>query len=81
MTFPTDAPAARRAAWPVRQFRLGEEPPDDLIQSSTAEERLAMLASLSEEAWALTGEPVPAYRREETPVVVVPLKRPDPSSG
>ena len=41
--------------------------------TSTAEERLGMLASLSEEAWALMGRPVPDYRREETPVSVVAL--------
>ena len=69
----TDDRAARRAEWPVRRFRLGEEPPDDLSATSTAEERLGMLASLSEEAWALLGRTVPDYPREEAPVAVVAL--------
>jgi len=35
----------------VRIFRLGEEPRDDLSDSTTAEERLAMLEESSERAW------------------------------
>jgi hypothetical protein len=34
--------AAQRSNWPVRRYRLGEEPSDDLSASTTAEERLAM---------------------------------------
>lgn len=58
-----------RDTWPVRRYRLGEEPGDDLSQSTTPEERLAMVAALSAEAWALGGKPQPAYSRHETPVV------------
>ena len=53
----------------MRRYRLGEEPGDDLSRSTTPEERLAMVAVLSAEAWALTGKPLPSYSRQETPVV------------
>jgi hypothetical protein len=44
---------ARRArrCWPVRVYRLGEEPGDDLGGSPTPEERLAMMWAL--EGWSL----------------------------
>ena len=57
-----------RQSWPVRRFRLGEEPGDDLSRTSTVEERLEMLETLSAEAWALTGKPLPTYARHEAPV-------------
>ena len=65
-----DDRAARRAQWPIRRYRLGAEPSDDLSLSSTAEQRLRMLASLSEEAWALAGRRARSYGREQTPAVV-----------
>jgi hypothetical protein len=52
----------------VRRYRLGEEPGDDLSRTTTAEERLAMMPGLAAEAWALSGRPLPAYARPETPV-------------
>jgi hypothetical protein len=57
-----------RDDWPVRRYRLGEEPGDDLSHTTTAEERLVMVAVLSAEAWALSGVPLPAYARRQTPV-------------
>jgi len=38
-----DESRARRGSWPVRKFRLGSEPSDDLSDSTTAEERLEMI--------------------------------------
>ncbi len=61
---------AARANMPVRMFRLGEEPGDDLSAETTADERLAMVAELSARMWALTGKPVPVYSRAEMPVRV-----------
>jgi len=52
-----------RGLWPVRIFRLGEEPGDDLSAVTTAEERLAMVGELSRRMWELTGRPVPSYPR------------------
>ncbi len=65
---PAAARALARRSWPVRTFRLGAEPGDDLSAFTTPEERLAMMWPLALEAWELTGRPVPAYAREETPV-------------
>jgi hypothetical protein len=61
-------PARDRSAWPVRAYRLGSEPGDDLSGSTTPEERLAMMWPLALEAWELAGRPLPKYERGETPV-------------
>lgn len=57
-----------RRAWPIRKYRLGEEPSDDLSDSTTPAERLEMMWPLALEAWSLTGKPLPDYARDETPV-------------
>ncbi len=62
----------------MRCFRLGEEPRDDLSLTTTAEERLEMVETLSVEAWALTGKPFPSYQRHETPVMLRPLRCEEP---
>jgi hypothetical protein len=60
--------ARARRAWPVRVYRLGEEPSESLLSSTTAEERIAMMWPLAVEAWSLTGRPTAALPREEMPV-------------
>ena len=65
-----------RATWPIRKFRLGEEPGDDLRASTTAEERLAMMWTLACDAWAAAGRPIPDYERSEAPIRII-RKRPD----
>ncbi|MBK9386921.1 MAG: hypothetical protein IPN34_19070 [Planctomycetes bacterium] len=70
---PDEIEAARRRAgsrrsWPVRIFRLGAEPSEDLSATTTAEERLAMVEELSRQAWELSGRPWPSYTRAEIPV-------------
>ncbi len=60
-----------RRWWPVRKFRLGSEPSDDLSDSTTAERRLEMMWPMALEAWSLSGRPLPAYTRSETPVRVL----------
>jgi hypothetical protein len=65
-----DAAALRRAArarWPIRRFRLGEEPPDDLSDVTTVTERIAMMRELADAAWRVAGRPVPAYDRRSIP--------------
>lgn len=59
-----------RGSWPVRMYPLGGEPSDDLSATSTPEERLAMMAFLTREAFALSGRPLPTYRRTEAPVAL-----------
>lgn len=69
-TWDEAARAAGRSSLPVRVFRLGEEPGDDLSGVTTADERLAMMWPLTVEAWRIAGLPIPEYPREETPVRV-----------
>jgi len=59
--------------WPVRRYRLGEEPGNDLSEVTTAEERIAMVRTLSERMWELTGEPLPRYTRATIPVRLTSL--------
>lgn len=66
-----------RSSWPVRTFRLGEEPGDDLSASTTPEERLGMMWRLARDAWASSGNPIPDYSREETPVRKTPFAAAD----
>jgi len=66
--------AHRRRDWPVRVYRLGAEPGDDLRATTTAEERLAMMWPLALEAWALSAGPVPEYSRSEAPVSLRPAR-------
>jgi hypothetical protein len=61
------ARAAARSSWPIRRFRLGEEPSDDLSATTTAQQRLEMMWPLAVEAWSLTGRPIPDYSRDQTP--------------
>lgn len=69
--------AAARANWPVRQWRLGEEPAENLTDSTTAAERVAMVEALSVEAWSLSRRLLPDYRRENAPVRVVAMRTTD----
>jgi hypothetical protein len=60
--------AASRRAWPIRKYRLGEKPSDDLSDSTTPAQRLEMMWPLALEAWSLAGGPLPGYARHEAPV-------------
>lgn len=60
-----------RRNWPVKVFRLGQEPSDDLSETTTAEERLTMMWELAERGWLLAGRKVPNYERPETPGRVI----------
>lgn len=70
-----DSTAAERAAarrtWPVRAFRLGREPSEDLSFSTTALERLEMIWPLTVDAWALAGQAIPDYPRHQAPIRVI----------
>ncbi|MGH7626853.1 MAG: hypothetical protein ACREOJ_16250 [Gemmatimonadaceae bacterium] len=60
-----------RQRWPVRIYRLGRDPGNDLSATSTAGERLGMLVVLSERMWVLSGWPLPSYPRSQLPVRVI----------
>ena len=64
---------ADRSKLQVRVFPLGGEPAEDLSATTTPSERIAMVTALSEEAWALTGIPMPDYSRDQMPIRIVPL--------
>ncbi|MDX2171269.1 MAG: hypothetical protein SF182_29640 [Deltaproteobacteria bacterium] len=57
-----------RSDWPIRRYRLGEEPPDDLGELTTASQRVAMMWRLAGEGWQLAGRTLPSYRRSEIPL-------------
>ena len=60
----------QRRRMPVQVYRLGEEPGDDLSAFTSPDERLAMVWQLTMRAWALMGQPIPAYERREMPGVI-----------
>jgi hypothetical protein len=60
--------AASRRTWPVRFVALGAEPRDHLDRSTTPEERVTLVWTLTIEAWALSGRPMPRYPRAATPI-------------
>lgn len=66
-----EARAAARANWPIRRFRLGEEPADDPRSLTTPEDRLAVMWQLAQDAWASAGRPIPDYPRRKTPIRVI----------
>jgi hypothetical protein len=46
---------------------LGEEPPDDLSDTTTPVERVAMMAELAQAAWKVAGRELPRYDRRNMP--------------
>ena len=75
--------SSARGSWPIRVYRLGSEPGDDLSATTTATERLAMVWPLTLEAWAVAGKSLPGYSRGETPIRIVPsgVRRPGGAEG
>lgn len=72
--------AAARRSWPVRKVRPGDEPPENLSATTTAAERIGMMWRLAQDAWAMTGRPMPDYSREEMPITKRRLHDP-PADG
>ena len=56
---------------PVSIYRLGDEPDDKLMKTTTAEERLDLVRILSQRMFEIAGEIPPAYRRSEIPIRVI----------
>jgi hypothetical protein len=53
---------------------LRDAPDAGLSEPSTPATRLALVDTLTREAWALAGRALPVYPRHEAPVVVCPLR-------
>ena len=66
-----DPRRAARRSWPVRVFRLGDEPDDDLTDSTTPEDRLPMMWGLAVDAWTTAGRSLPTYARSQMPGRVI----------
>jgi hypothetical protein len=62
---------AARANWPIRKLRLGEEELVDPRDTSTVDERLALVWQLTREAWSFQGREIPDYERRDAPGVVL----------
>ena|SRR5437773_10390561 len=61
-----------RASWPIKRFRLGEEPLEDMSAVTTPVERIAMMWPLAQSAWRLSGRRLPPYRRDVVPLRFFP---------
>lgn len=61
------ARALARKTWPMVVHTLADEPSEDLSHTTTVEERLAMLWPLAKDAWAIMGQPLPQYERQNMP--------------
>ena len=53
---------------------LRDAPDSGLSGETSAEERIALAAILTAEAWALAGLELPSYSRSETPITQRPLR-------
>jgi hypothetical protein len=56
-----------RASWPIRKVRLEEEELTDPRDTSTVDERLAMVWVLTRQQWAFAGLEIPRYSRDQMP--------------
>lgn len=74
MTDPKEARARSRRAdpsrWPVRRYKLGEEPGIDPLDHRSVSERIAAMWPLAVRMWTLSGGSLPDYERSEAPGVV-----------
>lgn len=60
-----------RAAWPIRKVALGHEELLDPRDTSTIDERLALVWTLTRQQWAFAGLSLPTYERSEMPGKIV----------
>ena len=60
-----------RASWPIRKLKLGEEELVDPRDTSTVDERIALVWRLTRELWSFQGKSIPDYDRCDAPGVVI----------
>lgn len=67
-TTDTDREARRRtrASWPIRRYRMGEEPREDASNLSP-DERVRLVTELTLAAWRLAGNEMPSLPRSQWP--------------
>ena len=66
--------ARARALWSVRRADLADDG-GDVMTAGTPSERVAMVWALTLDAWAMSGKPIPDYRREVMPGRLVRIRR------
>lgn len=69
--------ARARAGWTVTRTSLAQ-PPDDDLSALSISERMALVWQLTLDAWAMTGQEIPAYERSRMPGKLVRRGKPDP---
>ena len=62
---PTASPAPARILW------IEDRQQEDLTESTTVQERFAMVATLSRRMWEISGCPWPSYNRTSIPVEII----------
>jgi hypothetical protein len=60
-----------RAGWPIRKVALRDEELTDARDSSTVDERIALVWTLTCRQWAFSGRPMPRYTRAAMPGTVL----------
>jgi hypothetical protein len=63
--------AAARANWPVKVGSLTDPPQDNLLATTTAEERVAMVWAITKDVWEMSGRTIPDYPRDQIPGRVI----------
>jgi hypothetical protein len=56
-----------RADWPIRKVALSDEELTDPRDTSTVDERLALVWKLTRQQWAFAGLELPSYTRSQMP--------------
>jgi hypothetical protein len=64
-----------RADWPLRKVALREEPLTDARDSSTVDERIALVWTLTRRQWVFAGRSMPKYTRATMPGRVLRRER------
>ena len=64
-------PRADRSHWPIRKYRLGEEPEDGFTRGLTLEENFRITMELSEATYSLTEEGRKRLPRDQWPIRVI----------
>jgi len=56
-----------RAGWPIRKLALRDEELTDPRDTSTVDERIALVWELTRQQWSFSGLDLPRYSRSEMP--------------